>query len=449
MELSITDISTKIEKLISWLDSEFLEREDVVRGAVLAIMSGEHVLILGPPGTAKSLLARTVCSGIENGRFFYYLLTKFTTPEEIFGPLSLKALEEDRFERKIEGYLPTAHIVFLDEIFKASSAILNTLLTIINERKFHMGEKIIDVPLLSIFGASNELPEENESLEALYDRFLLRFEVDYVSNEDSFAKIAIGEVEEKGLPKVLHLTIEEIKFVQSKISSVKIPRQILREILVIRNKLFERNLKASDRRWKKIIKILRVSALLNNRGKVDYSDLFLLKHMLWDKPEDKKVVNQVLIDTLTRGVREASDIEEKTKLIAEHLSKETKIKEKLITVSNQEKWIYFVSIKGEQKNKLKELFYSSLNELLDDLKESLNIINERRRFILNQLDRNIFVSDKSIKDMLNERIDNEIKKLKDLEQPIKVLISLLDNGSLPHEEIVQTPVIGEFWKRKN
>ena len=116
-------------------------------------------------------------------------MTSFSTPEEIFGPLSLKALEEDEFRRKIDGCLPTAHVALLDEIFKASSAILNSLLTILNERKYHNGREIVDVPLLSVFGASNELPEEDESLEALYDRFLFRYRLSYIQDDENFRNL--------------------------------------------------------------------------------------------------------------------------------------------------------------------------------------------------------------------------------------------------------------------
>ena len=187
-------IRARLLRIKNEFEHSFKERTEEINCALLAILSGEHVLFLGPPGTAKSLLSKNVCE-IMDGQFFYYLLTRFTTPEELYGPLSLKALQQDDFHRKIEGYLPTANIAFLDEIFKSNSSILNSLLTILNERKFHNGSSVESVPLVSVFGASNELPEENESLEALYDRFLFRCPVSYVQDESNFADLIFDGAE--------------------------------------------------------------------------------------------------------------------------------------------------------------------------------------------------------------------------------------------------------------
>src|SRR5512142_2777485 len=171
-------MNQNLQQLRADLSGRFPERRDVIDGALAAVLGGEHVLLLGPPGTAKSALTRAIAQAF-GGVYFERLLTKFSTPEELFGAISLKALEQDRFARVVTGKLPEAEFVFVDEVFKANSAILNSLLSLVNERVFHNDGQPMACPLVTMFGASNELPE-GKDLEALFDRFLLRFEVGYL-----------------------------------------------------------------------------------------------------------------------------------------------------------------------------------------------------------------------------------------------------------------------------
>jgi MoxR-like ATPase len=168
----------QLQQLRQDLVARFPERREVIEGTLYALLSKDHILLVGPPGTAKSSLARAVAQAF-GARYFERLLTKFSTPEELFGPVSLKALENDRYIRITTDKLPEAEIGVIDETFKANSAILNTLLTLMNERLFHNDGQPTPCPLVTLFGASNELPEGKE-LEALFDRFLLRYEVSYL-----------------------------------------------------------------------------------------------------------------------------------------------------------------------------------------------------------------------------------------------------------------------------
>src|SRR2546422_2287428 len=152
----------KLRKIREELQQLFLERAELIDGALAALLAAQHILIIGPPGTAKSMLADELCRRITGATYFQWLLTKFTTPEELFGAVSLKALEADDYRRVTTHKLPEAHIAFLDEIFKASSPILNPILTLMNERRFHNGREGAEVPLLTPFAASNELPEDDE-----------------------------------------------------------------------------------------------------------------------------------------------------------------------------------------------------------------------------------------------------------------------------------------------
>lgn len=179
------------------MEQHFLDKQEVIRLLLVSVAAGEHMLLVGPPGTAKSALVRTFAKLID-ARYFEYLLTRFTEPNELFGPVDIRAFREGTYTRKTETMLPEAEIVFLDEIFKSNSAILNSLLTILNERKFANGSRIMDVPLLSMFGASNEVPND-DNLAAIFDRFLLRVVSDNLDSYHFHNLIAKGIANEAAL----------------------------------------------------------------------------------------------------------------------------------------------------------------------------------------------------------------------------------------------------------
>lgn len=277
------------------LSAQFLERDEVVEGLLCALVAGQHVLLLGPPGTAKSELAHELCRRIDGARYFQWLLTRFTTPEELFGPISLKALEQDRYVRVTEGKLPRAHVAFLDEVFKASSSILNTLLSIMNERRFDGGDGPTEVPLCTLVGAANELPDDDE-LGALYDRFLLRYQVEYVREDYRFLHLlAAGEPTSRAV-----LPLDRLEVLRACARAVDVPGEVLNDVAELRRLLADREIIASDRRWRQSVALLRARAAIAGRDRVSCDDLDILAHVLWTEPSERAVVEEAL-RTLAHG----------------------------------------------------------------------------------------------------------------------------------------------------
>lgn len=287
------------------LKKTYFERGEEIRGSVLALLARQHVLLLGPPGSAKSLMVEDLCGRI-GGNYFDWLFTKFTTPEEIFGPISLKALEQDKYTRITTGKLPEAHIAFLDEVWKASSSILNTLLRIVNERKFDNNGAPQKVPLLTLFGASNELPESGE-LSALYDRFLLRYITQYIADPQNFVNmLALPQA-----PPDARITLDELFQMQAEADKVAIPDEVYVAIVNLKEVLKKENIISSDRRYKQALSLIKANAYLNGRTQAAIEDMTILQHVLWSQPSEHKAVQKIVLSTINpilSKVQELMDI---------------------------------------------------------------------------------------------------------------------------------------------
>ncbi|AFT94983.1 ATPase [Alteromonas macleodii str. 'Balearic Sea AD45'] len=297
-------LQARIKSLVEHIASGMHEREDIISLALLGALSNQNTFLFGPPGTAKSLISRRIACAFKQPQYFEHLMNRFTTPEELFGPVSLKELKEDRYVRKTNKYLPTADFAFLDEIWKSSPAILNTLLTMINEKTFKNGDEIQNTPLKALIAASNETPLESQGLEALYDRFIVRLMVSPIELKDNFeallnAKPTSAVVK---VPSNIQVTEQEWSSWGKKIHQVTLSQETIQTIHAIRHRLAEQfdqlNVYVSDRRWQKIAQLLKASAFFNDRKETNHSDALLISNCIWTAEENRLEVAEIVYQAI-------------------------------------------------------------------------------------------------------------------------------------------------------
>lgn len=325
----------RFKQLLGEMNRGIYEKETEISLSLLAALAGESIILLGPPGVAKSMVARQLKTAFREAQSFEYLMSRFSTPDEIFGPVSIQKLKtSDTYERAVEGYLPTADVVFLDEIWKAGPAIQNTLLTVINEKIFRNGNREMHLPLKLLVAASNELPAKGEGLEALWDRFVIRIESRPIKLEKNFRAMLLDSHADflgptdftdstdfsgftGGLGHAdfadnadfsdLKITSEEYAEWTERIDKIGVKIEVLDAISAIRKSLRavnvdeaaeRRNIYVSDRRWKNIVRLLRTSAFMQDREEVDICDLLPIYHCLWQEPEERDAIRNIVIRAL-------------------------------------------------------------------------------------------------------------------------------------------------------
>ena len=318
----------QLRDLLHFLETGLLERDAAARLVLMAAVAGEHVLLIGPPGTAKSELARRLQAIVDADThapatpYFERLLTRFSTPEELFGPLSLKALEEDRYERLVEGYLPTAQVAFLDEVFKANSAILNALLTLLNERAFDNGTGRSPVPLVTVVAASNEVPGD-EALQAFHDRFLLRVPVEPVGDAAFDALLAPAPA--APVPPMHGLNADLRRSIKATSQAVILDPSAHQALHRLRAWVQTRSWRVSDRRWRQFAQMLRVAAAAEGRSAVVAADLWLSAYVLPTEPAHTAELLEVWRhDLLDAGQADEPGLRRTTEAFEKQLEIETR-----------------------------------------------------------------------------------------------------------------------------
>jgi MoxR-like ATPase len=304
-------IGQKLREVGRTLDQRYLDKAEVVRMLLVTLVAGEHMLIVGPPGTAKSALVRHVARLID-ARYFEYLLTRFSEPNEIFGPVDIKAFREGTFVRRVQSMLPDADIVFLDEIFKSNSAILNALLSILNERRFFTGSASIKVPLCSLFGAANEVPND-DALAAIFDRFLVRTQSE---NLDSFHFHGLIERGIKGEVAAVEgtdeqagpiISLAEIRKLHARLPQfLQFPEEFLARYKGFIFQIRSEGVSISDRRVVKLLKLFAASAIVDGRPTVDDGDFFVLRHV-WNSVDQIPLLEDIVGPVLEKHHREHPD----------------------------------------------------------------------------------------------------------------------------------------------
>jgi MoxR-like ATPase len=317
LDAEVLRVGGKVREVGRALDARFLDKNELVRLLLVTLVAGEHMLIVGPPGTAKSAMVRHLARLID-ARYFEYLLTRFSEPNEIFGPIDIKAFREGTYVRRVEAMLPDADIVFLDEIFKSNSAILNSLLSILNERRFFTGSASLKVPLSSLYGATNEVPND-DALGAVFDRFLVRASSE---NLDSFhfhglvERGLAAEVEAlrdgngpgaaADAPRPL-VTLAEIRTLKACLArQLTFPEEFIARYKGLVFQIRSEGVTLSDRRVVKLLKLFAASALVDGRPTVDDGDFFVLRHV-WNSVDQIALVDDIVGPVLERHRREHPD----------------------------------------------------------------------------------------------------------------------------------------------
>ena len=312
----VASAQTKIAMIRNEMNNLFVERDNAIDCLLYALVSGQSTLLLGPPGTGKSAISYELCSRIENGNYFQWMLNKTSDPSELLGPFSIKGMENDKFTRITTGKLPEAHVAFIDEVYKSNAPTLNILLPVMNEKIFYNDGRPISIPLMLFIGASNEGPED-ETLQAFHDRFLFRLNVNYIKDASNKKRMYNNYLNERrglsNLTAKTTITIEEVKALTEASKTIPVSKDIINKFIRFINDLDKQGIHVSDRRQNECLKILQASAIINGRQQVVIDDFKSLIYVLWEKENDITFIENAITkminpyDDQIRNLKESFD----------------------------------------------------------------------------------------------------------------------------------------------
>jgi len=371
----------RLNEVLNFVKSSFIGKDEIIDLLGISLIARENAFLLGPPGTAKSAIIRLLSNCIEGGNNFEYLLTRFTEPNEIFGPFDIRKLKEGELVTNTEGMMPEASMIFLDEIFNANSAILNSLLMALNEKIFRRGKETKKLPALMFVGASNVLPED-EALNALLDRFLIRVRCDYVDTDLLEEVLLAGwklennKITEK--PSITPSDIIELQGLSKKVDLSPIRKQYVDLIHNLRTT----GVNVSDRRAVKVQNLIAASAMMCNRTEANVSDLWVLKY-IWDTEEQIEILAGIIDAIMEKEdsplahpqalfnktpnaeelVKEVSLLTSKWESEGLSFEEQNVIKDKLRYVQNRSNWVKKKEHKLHVQNEIEVLWKKILQTI--------------------------------------------------------------------------------------
>lgn len=297
-------MQSKFLNIEAEINSNFINRQEEIRGLMLATLARQHILFLGPPGTAKTQLAHMWAESVSFS-FFRRLITQYTSPDELFGPIDIRLYKDEGiFKRILKGKAADVDMVLLDEVFKGGSTILNSLLSLMEERIFDNDGDAVKAPLKVMIGCSNEMPED-DSLMAFYDRFLLRYRIGYIEDELAFRQLI--SLEQEPLQQS-PLSTGEIDRACVEVDALTFPDETLDSLDVLWTGLREESIRPSDRRYRQLKKVMAADSWLNGWDVVKSQSILVAQNILWDKPEDYRRVKRVVLSSVNPGLARANDI---------------------------------------------------------------------------------------------------------------------------------------------